>query len=452
MKIAIRTRIALGVAVPALLLIAAFVAIVFVRVRHDRLQDLDRSLAERAAALAAQVEREDDHWEADFSESATGAPSAEIVGRLIAWEIREPNGAVLWRSTASLPARRPSVREWTGTLIARGDEQPRIQVHVAESLAPLARDLNRLLQTLALAAGLLGAVAILAARVVSARVVEPLARIASKAAGVSKPTADAPLPVSGTGDEIDQLARTLNDAFARIHIAWQRQARFTADASHELRTPLAVMKTEAEVALRKERTPDEYRASLAAVGQAADRMHNLVDSLLLLARADADAPLEQPPLDFALLTSQVVRELAAPPSVAVRVHAETPVMVRGDERHLAILVRNLVANALRHTSAGTVDVHVRALASCAELSVVDTGEGMPPDVVAHVFERFYRADAARSRDTGGAGLGLSIVRAIADAHGGTASVTSELGRGSAFVVRLPNFTPASADLQHPSLR
>src|SRR6185295_1400261 len=213
------------------------------------------------------------------------------------------------------------------------------------------------------------------------------------------------------------------------------------DASHELRTPLSLVVSQSELALMKERSPEEYREALRSIERAALRMKAVVEGLLTLARADArQLPLAKERVPFASVveeTAALLGPLAVQRKVAVTVHAEA-VDVEGDRDRLREAVSNLLSNAIRYTGeGGRVDVSVAPGPAGAVLSVADTGIGIPEKDRAHVFERFYRVDEARSRDKGGSGLGLAITKWIIEAHRGTISFTSEEGKGTTFTVRLP---------------
>ncbi|MGH9179664.1 MAG: ATP-binding protein [Acidimicrobiales bacterium] len=258
------------------------------------------------------------------------------------------------------------------------------------------------------------------------------------------------------GAAFNAMLARIEDAFRAREASEARLRRFAADASHELRTPLTTIRGYAELyragGLRGEAELDD---AMRRMEQEAHRMGGLVEDLLLLARLDQRRPLEQSAVRLDQLAADAVRDArAVEPDRPIEV-ATRPVVVPGDEMRLRQVVGNLLANARVHTPAGTpVAVSVEAGAGdgagagegMARLVVSDAGPGMEPDVAAKVFERFYRADAsrARARAAGGTGLGLSIVAAIAEAHGGRATVDSEVGRGSRFVVELPLRAPDGA--------
>lgn len=242
--------------------------------------------------------------------------------------------------------------------------------------------------------------------------------------------------------ELATLAAAFNELLDRLEAAHASQHRFVADASHELRTPLAALRAEIEVALRRERTSADYQRTLDSNRHELERLSSLVENLLALAALDAAPPSrQQAPVDLGLVCRDVAEQLsplAAVQNVRLQLELSEGVTIPGDVFSLERAVRNLVENAIRHTPAGE-QIVIRAEARQGEVSiqVIDTGFGIAPEHLPHLFERFYRVDTARTRTHGGAGLGLSIVKAIVEAHGGTVSVESKLGAGSTFTVRLP---------------
>jgi heavy metal sensor kinase len=238
-------------------------------------------------------------------------------------------------------------------------------------------------------------------------------------------------------DEVGRLARTFDAMLARLDAAFQHQRQFTADASHELRTPLTAVRGQIEVALERPRDAAEYQRVLAAVNEQVERMTRLVGGLLVLARSDAGAQrLQRERIDLGDLVTSVaeqVRPLGERKGVDVLVQGNGTLVAEGDEDLLLQLMLNLADNAVKYTAAGAVTLGWRDHGR-PELFVRDTGPGITIEHRDHVFERFYRVDAARSE--GGAGLGLAISRWIAEAHGGTLTLESSDG-GSTFTVTLP---------------
>jgi len=243
-------------------------------------------------------------------------------------------------------------------------------------------------------------------------------------------------------DELGRLASTLNEMIGRLEESFNRQRQFTADASHELRTPLAIVQAEATLALSKERTPDDYRKSLETISQESDYMSSVISKLLFLARSDAGK--EQ--LNFEgvelkeLITglSANIEVLAQDKEIKFAVDAKEELTVNGDKVKLRQLFINILENAVRYTPAdGLISVSLVKQESNAVVSISDTGIGIPPEHLPHIFERFYRVDKARARADGGVGLGLAIAKIIAESHKGTITVASEVGKGTTFTISLP---------------
>jgi signal transduction histidine kinase len=243
-------------------------------------------------------------------------------------------------------------------------------------------------------------------------------------------------------EELAVLAAAFNELLGRLDKSFDTMHRFVADASHELRTPLSVIRGEADVALTQERGPSEYRQSLAVILDESRLLSRLVEDLLNLARADAGRlTLQVRSFYFSDLLADCYRSvqgLAKARGVALECRTSGDVAFTGDEDLLRRLVVNLLDNGIRYTPAGgTVTAEVDAQPTGVRLRIMDTGIGISPDATAHVFERFFRTDNARSRADGGFGLGLSIVKSIAESHQGTVEVESRPAKGSTFTVVLP---------------
>jgi two-component system OmpR family sensor kinase len=247
--------------------------------------------------------------------------------------------------------------------------------------------------------------------------------------------------------EIGRLGHALNAMLTQIESAFRaREAserklrRFVADASHELRTPLAAVRAYAELFTRGASTrPDDLARSMSGISRESERMSLLVDDLLLLARLDEGRPLEREPVELETVVREAVDTARMlEPGRPVEVDLE-PAQVIGDRDRLRQTIDNLLSNVRAHTPAdAAVSVSLQRRNGHAFLTVTDTGPGLSADQAAHVFERFYRTDASRTRASGGVGLGLSIVAAVVEAHGGSVSVDSTPGRGTTFAVELPS--------------
>jgi heavy metal sensor kinase len=249
-----------------------------------------------------------------------------------------------------------------------------------------------------------------------------------------------------TDDELGMLASTLNEMIGRLEESFNRQRQFTADASHELRTPLAIMQAEATLALSKERSPDDYRKSLETISQESDYMSSVIGKLLFLARSDAGK--EQLTFEDVELKGLItglasnIEALAQDKGIKFAVDAHEELMVSGDKVKLRQLFINILENAVRYTpTAGHISVSLVKQESNAVVSISDTGIGIPPEHLPHIFERFYRVDKARARADGGVGLGLAIAKIITESHKGKIEVESELGKGTTFRISIPVKSP-----------
>lgn len=248
------------------------------------------------------------------------------------------------------------------------------------------------------------------------------------------------LPRTGVGDELDLLAGTFNDLLDRLARYHAQIVQFTADASHELRGPLSAMRAAAEIALQQPRSPEEYRDFLSSLGEQCHRLSELVNNLLLLAKADAgQIELQQLPVDLAEVVTDSVetyRPLAEEKGVSLQWAGSAPVICRGDRMRLLQLAMNLIDNAIKFTpAAGNVIVRLESTESSARLTIDDTGIGIATDRLPRIFERFYQADESRSK--GGSGLGLSICRWVVTAHGGTIEARLRPELGMSFQVTIP---------------
>jgi two-component system OmpR family sensor kinase len=246
--------------------------------------------------------------------------------------------------------------------------------------------------------------------------------------------------------EVGRLGLALNAMLSQIESAFNAQAaseqklrRFVADASHELRTPLAAVRAYAELFFRgADSRPDDLARTMSGISRESERMSLLVDDLLLLARLDEGRPLARDPVELdAVISEAVDTALAVDPRWPIALDAQAAV-VSGDRDRLRQLVDNLLANIRAHTPAGTpVEVRLAIEEERAVLTVADTGPGLTAEEAARAFERFYRADESRSRSSGGVGLGLSIVAAVAEAHGGTVAARDTQGGGATFEISIP---------------
>ncbi len=278
---------------------------------------------------------------------------------------------------------------------------------------------------------------------ISSRALAPVDAISRAANRISIENLAERLQAPKTGDQLQRLSETLNRMLARLEGSVRRISQFTADASHELRAPVSLIRTTAEIAaMKRDRPAGEYLAALDEIQEEAERTSQVVDSLMLLARADsAKETLECVPVDAAAVVLSAAEQgerLARGRGVAFNVKLpgfEVPVHADADALRRALLI--LMDNAAKFTpKGGSIQVGLDQRDGQAVAYVTDTGIGIDALDVPHIFDRFWRADKARSREQGGAGLGLSIAKWIVDQHGGTLEVRSEPGKGSAFEIKL----------------
>jgi len=282
----------------------------------------------------------------------------------------------------------------------------------------------------------------------SRRVTRPIRAISDTARAISASDLSRRIAVQEADSELGSLAQTLNETFERLEGAFARQVRFTADASHELRTPLSIIHSHAELALTRERTAPEYRQAMETCLRAAKRTKALVDALLVLARADAGKlDLKYESFDLTEAAEESL-SMVTPRAQERNVGLETdlhPVTLEADRTRVLQLLTNLLVNAIQYNrEGGCVVLTTGQEGAEAILKVADTGVGITAEDQAHIFERFFRVDKARSREAGGSGLGLAICQSIVEAHGGSIAFTSQPGSGTTFTVRLPLSRPSPA--------
>jgi heavy metal sensor kinase len=268
----------------------------------------------------------------------------------------------------------------------------------------------------------------------------PIENISAAAAKISAGDLSQRINVAEAESELGQLAAVLNSTFARLEAAFAQQQQFTSDAAHELRTPVSVMLTQTQTALNRERDAAGYKQTVEACQRAAQRMRKLIESLLALARFDAGQEvLKRLRFDFSKTIGdcvELVKPLADERGVKISVEVE-PLEITGDSERLAQVVTNLLTNAIQYNKPdGEVRVKLDSQNGLVVLMVTDTGQGIAPEDLPHVFGRFFRADQSRT-GAGNTGLGLAISKAIIVAHGGTIEVSSEENAGISFTVRLP---------------
>lgn len=464
----VRLRMTLwNVAVLALIL-GTMGGVVRYRVQADRFATVDRTLAERAheagrlyalgppspgrSSRAPGQSRLLDPMVAAAEGSLVGSRPRALPPLLPRILPRDPAGKEHWDKpwdrhayVRSLAGRTVYSTVWDGGSpmrilsmpIERGGRVDEV-LQLAYPLYGVLREIDDLTSTLLalvpfglLAAGLGGAF-------LTGRALRPVREIAGTAARLGASDLSERLPVSGR-DEFSELAVSINAMLARLEEAFDRQRRFTADASHELRTPLSIVKANTGLALEHPWPEDRYREFLAAIDTAAARQSRIVEELLFLARSDAGRlARDVGPVCLLEALEEAAEAVSRPDRPCIRLESIDPaLMVPGSGSELTRLFTNLLENAVRHTPPeGTVTVSARVDAKSVTVTVADTGEGIAPEHLPHLGERFYRVDAARSAGTGGTGLGLAICRSITQAHGGRMTIESQVGEGTAVRIRL----------------
>ena len=444
MRESLRARLLFWHVATGAAVILAFGASVCVLVWHTRMVAIDATLAAHAAQLEDAV-------------LPTGEGQVDLI---LGPGLRQPDAAgvyhFIWtrdgvlidRSSTDLPAPRPP---GDGTRFADGHRERTstaasgVRLLVGMDLASLRSDIWALATALVVTGGAILLVSVLGGWWFMGRALAPLDRINQTARRMSEGDLAARIPAGAVDTEVGQIVLALNDAFDRLHEAVARQRRFTADASHELRTPLATLSTEVQWALARPRSAEELRSSLEVCARAAGRMQAVIERLLFLARGEAIAVRTTPVRldEIAREAVEHVRALSDAAGLVVTLDAE-PATIEADPERLLEAVTNVLTNAVRYNVPdGRVSLRVTTAGEQAMLEVRDTGIGIPAADLPHVFDAFFRGDPARSRDTGGAGLGLAVARAVVEQHDGTIECSSAPGEGTTVRMYWPAGRPAA---------
>jgi heavy metal sensor kinase len=330
----------------------------------------------------------------------------------------------------------------SGSLLISAVASKHYVVEVGVSTARTEETLRQVLLLLAVGLPIGVLIAVSGGFVLVRRALEPVSRIARKAEDISQHNLSERLPVVHSGDELERLSISLNNMIARLEDAVQTSKRFVADASHELRTPLTVLRGELESLAQDVQLKAQTRESLGSLLEEVDRLAEVVESLLALSKLDAgEASAERVRFDLGELVSTTAEQmslLAEDKGIRVECNAAPGVFVEGDRSRMKQVVVNLLDNAIKYTpNGGNILLKIAREGGNAILEVADNGIGIPTEALPHMFKRFFRVDDSRSREQGGAGLGLSIVKSICMAQGAEVDVTSRPGGGSCFRVRQP---------------
>lgn len=424
------------------------------------------SRANRVAALVARLgEVPADRYAAEIT--ADFAPEAS--GRFL--RITRPDGTIAYQSgpprdqsfipaLIGPPPKQPGVRreklragpemQFVAVAVSLSNQIKRAQnsagspylVEAGQSLAPALNELHRLLLLLALGFVIVTVVALAGGYVLVRRALRPVEEITRSAEGITSRNLSERLPAPPTGDEFEHLSQALNRMIARLDEAFQHNRRFLADASHELRTPLTILRSELEAMVQRPEINPELHETMDNLLEEVQRLGRIVENLFALSRLDAGlAAAASSHFDFAKLAATTAEQmclLAEDKGVKITCQTPAPVFLEGDRGRFKQVIVNLLDNAIKYTpSGGAVTLAVKTNRGEAVCEVSDNGMGIPAAAIPHVFDRFFRVDQARNRELGGAGIGLSIVKAICTAHNGRVEVESTEGRGSCFRVCLP---------------
>jgi heavy metal sensor kinase len=388
----------------------------------------------------------------DGSFLPTQVPVASVAGSLIgrAASVRKQNlssgslliGAVGYPDTAPGAPGTVAAGNPGGAASDQVAGRPRYIIEVGVSTVRTDSTLQQVLLLLVIGLPIAVAVAVSGGFILVRRALKPVEGIARKAAEITQLNLSERLPVMRTGDELERLSISLNHMISRLEDAIQTSKRFVADASHELRTPLTVLRGELEGLAQDAQLRTHTRESLGSMLEEVDRLAEIVESLLALSKLDAgEGSSERVKFDLGELATSTAEQmglLAEDKQITVVCEAAPQVMVEGDRGRMKQVVVNLLDNAIKYTpNGGRVLLKISRDAREAILDVADNGMGIPSDALPHMFKRFFRVDDSRSREQGGAGLGLSIVKSICSAQGAAVEVSSTPGEGSRFRVRQP---------------
>ena len=442
----IRWRLTLWHAGVIALVTVVYACGVFQLVRAHLSADLDRQLLRNLdiAVHVAEVKNSGDfvkeeNGELIIQEKENTDSGPAGLGRDDFIEIRTPDSRLAMQFPAAGPHHPRDMRYQSRASRIAGRE---VTVRAGVSERQMKKFLDEILWVLALGIPAALALSVLGGWWLAGRTLAPLAQMADRARRISAENLAERLPPGNPSDELGRLAAVFNDAFSRLEQSFEQLRRFTADASHELRTPLTALRTAGEIALREARSPAQYRETIGSMLEETSRLTRLVDSLLFLARADQHKLMPNlQPADAAELVRAAVETLgvlAEEKGQRIQVDAQQAVPVLADSALLRQALLNLLDNAIKYSPAGSI-IRVRAGRHDAEavLEVADSGPGIAPEHRPHVFERFYRVDKARTRDIGGAGLGLAITRWIVTAHHGRIELTEAEGGCCRFRITLP---------------
>ena len=438
--------------------LAVFASIAYEVVEHRLEAELDRQLRIDFDIVEAQLDVGDD---GAFAWPVVGAHGDEGFARLFAWfEIWSEDGKLLLRhwpipeTSIHRPLAPPTATSLTfhdveieQHLPARIMERPArvggqgVIVRIIRDASDTQQTLRQILEVFAFSLPLAAALAAVGGHWLARRSLAPVARMSAETRQITSESLSARLAVANRHDEIGQLATVFNETLTRLESSFGELKRFSADASHELRTPLTALRAVGEAALQGGEDPKALRDAISSMLEEAQRLTDLTDALLMLARLEAGAGVQMQTIDLAEIVRSVrdtLSVLAEARQQDLTINAGNAVPISGNGLLLRHALLNVVHNAIRYSpecSAIRIDLAVRG--DLALLDISDEGPGIAADVQQKVFDRFFRVDAARSRGTGGHGLGLAIARSVVEKHGGTIAIVNCRKSGTTFHIEMP---------------
>jgi two-component system heavy metal sensor histidine kinase CusS len=455
-RLKIRWKLTLWYGGVLALVLALFGTVVYAMMRHDLLERIDQGLNEELADVLSEVKRAKtsagmmdwlnrrfaDHAGFDFQITRPSGERFFYNPRLAekAWPMPTRDAESLTPLFQTLPVEKKG--NWRIVHVTAAGPDGRLTVQVGRGLAAFEHEMTELLLTFLLAGPLTLLAAVGGGYFLACRVLRPVQEMTQAANVISADQLNKRIAVTNPHDELGELAQTLNDMIERLERSFTEMQRFTTDAAHELRTPLAIIRSEAEVALRLPRSGEQYCGVLENLLEEINRLSLMADQLLFLARHDTGL---SPKIRDNVLLDDLLREVvgnmqlvAQQKGIALELSENAPCTLYSDRSLLRRVFINLLDNAIKYTDeGGRASVASQASLVGVTIRVRDTGRGIPAEHLSHIFDRFYRVDAARSGDDNSAGLGLSLCQSIVRGLGGNIRVESTLGEGSLFTLTLP---------------
>lgn len=461
----LRARFAIGTATLLLVALIGFGVFIYLQLGRSLTAALDDSLRLSAAQVVAAVDTEDGRLTASDSLPEDSA-IAEVRERDLTLRVLDRNGKVLQAvgaydtlpldptmlaaartgkdrlTTHSISESSEALRVYTAPVFERGRVIGIVQV--GQSLDSIDDTLERLVRALVIGIPLIVFCAAIGGYLLASQALQPIDQITRTAQRISAEDLHARLNLPPSNDEVGRLAATFDSMLLRLDTSFERERRFAADASHELRTPLAAMQAILGVTRERRRTTEEYEQALDDLSGEAQRLRELIEALLRLARADRSGLRQVASTNLSLMLSDVTETLAPLASEkgnTLETKIAPNLMIIGDSDDLIRLWLNLIDNAIKYTDQGKVSVAATSDSATISVTIRDSGIGIAPEHLPHLFERFYRVDTARS--AGGSGLGLAIARDIVQAHSGRITIESRINIGTLVIIQLPHHFPLS---------